>query len=138
LTISNNAELESVALPSATTIDDLQLGASGSMPLLESVSADKLATLMALKVYQCGSTTSTLTPSFKKLQSVSGAFFIGSNPALESLSGFPALDRVGSFDVASNAKLPTCEATALRDRIQAVHVIPTITIASNFADSCTP
>jgi hypothetical protein len=137
LTVYGNTKLETLTLPAATTVTSITLG-SGSMPALESVSADTLATLTNLTVTQCGSSGKPLTLSFQELESITGTLSISYNPGLESLDGFPALDLVGTYYVTNNAALPTCEAVELRDRVDGVHAISAVNIGGNLADTCTP
>jgi hypothetical protein len=137
VTVYANAKLKTLSLPAATTITSITLG-SGSMPALESVSADTLATLTNLTVTQCGSSGKPLTLSFQELESITGTLSISQNAGLESLDGFPALDLVGTYYVTNNAALPTCEAVELHDRVNGVHTISSSNIGGNLADTCMP
>ncbi len=137
ITITGNDKVKTIALPAATSVTTLGIG-SGNQPLLESVTADALQTLNVFSVSTAGADVTAMTLSFAGLQTVTTSFTLQANPTLASLDGFGALVRVGSFYVASNSKLPTCAATALRDQIQAQHAIGSVTISGNLADTCTP
>ncbi|MEW5849138.1 MAG: hypothetical protein AB2A00_09995 [Myxococcota bacterium] len=112
ITIRSCAVTE-VALPKLTSVE-ANLGFYSNRAL-RAVDLPKVRTLGALAI---ASNSALATVLLSEPTSVSGNLAIIDNPNLTALTGLAAITRVdGDLTISGNEKLPTCAATAFRERL---------------------
>jgi hypothetical protein len=162
LQVSTNDRLTSFKAPKVTSVASLEFrdnGSAASGPT--TLDLRKLVTVNGALTLR-NNTHFHLDAGLETLATVTGDFDVYDNPelpaldhltALTSIGGrayvfhneglanleLPALATLGStLTIQTNAVLPTCDATALRDALVGHGWLGTATISGNLADACTP
>jgi hypothetical protein len=132
LPLLSNLDLRSVVeTPSGVQIGNC--GATGTTPL-----ALNLAALVTVRgnLTLTGLTRLQNLTGLPALREVLGTLTVNSNPALTTLN-LGTLTRLdGNLSIVSNATLPTCEASTLRNRLQMSGFDGTASISGNLTDTC--